>query len=115
MRADVLHRFHVDQVASEAMCTCSAAQQRRPVVPGHVRCADHVVAVQGGDRDEGEVPDVELAANAVNSAAIPERGLVVADQVHLVHREHQVGHPEQGGEEGVAPALLVSPLRASTR
>jgi hypothetical protein len=51
----------------------------------------------------------------VNSAAIPERGLVVADQVHLVHREHQVGHPEQGGEEGVAPALLVSPLRASTR
>ena len=94
------------------MHVLQVAQQRRPVVPGHVLAAlDHVVAVQGGDRDEGQVPDVELGGERGELGGdLLEHALVVADQVHLVHRQHQVRHPQQGGEEGVAPALLGQPV-----
>src|SRR6202012_2709346 len=87
-------------------------QQRRAVVPGHVRASlDDVVAVQRGDRDEREVGDVELGRELGELAAdLLEDLLVVADQVHLVHREHQVRHAEQRGQEGVPPRLLVQPV-----
>ena len=41
--------------------------------------------------------------------------LGVAHQVHLVDGKHQVGDLQQRGEEGVPAALLLHPLRASTR
>jgi hypothetical protein len=37
------------------------------------------------------------------SADVLEDLLVVADQVHLVDREHQVRHAEQRGQESVPP------------
>jgi len=56
-------------------------------------------------------PISSFAANAANSSLIRlEYGLVVVDQVHLVHREHQVWHPQQRGQEGVPPALLGQPV-----
>ncbi len=36
------------------------------------------------------------------------------DEVHLVDAQHDVRHLQQRGEEGVPPALLDEPLRAST-
>ena len=52
-------------------------------------------------------PISSFVANAANSALISfERGRLVADKIHLVDREHQVRHPQQGGQEGVPAALL---------
>ena len=49
------------------------AEQRLPVEPGHVgRALDDVVALQGRDRDEVEVGDLELGG---------EGGELVADLV----------------------------------
>ena len=45
-----------------------------------------------------------------------EPRLIVADQVHLVDREHDVADAEQMGEDGCAAGSAVStPLRASIR
>ena len=50
-------------------------------------------------------------AKALNSSRIcVEHGLVVADEVHLVDAQHEVGDPQQRGQEGVAPGLLDDPL-----
>ena len=48
-----------------------------------------------------------LVANAVNSAVDPVvDGLVVVDEVHLVDREDDVGHPQQREDDGVPAGLL---------
>ena len=84
------------------------AEQRLPVEPGHVgRALDHVVALQGRDRHEAEVGDLQLGGEGGELLAdlVVDR-LVVVDQVHFVDAEHQVGHPQQRGEQGVAAGLF---------
>ena len=99
----------VDEVAIGGdVHVLEVVEQRRALVPGHLRRApDDVVAVQRRDGDEGQVgglqprrPGGELAHDLV------EGDLVVVDEIHLVDADHQVGNPQQGGEEGVAAALL---------
>ena len=41
--------------------------------------------------------------------------LLVADQVHLVDRQHDVADAEQRDEIAVAPVCVSTPLRASIR
>ena len=92
-------------------------QQRRPVVPRHVgRPVHHVVAVQRGHRDEGQVARSSSRAGEGGELLADARRTppAVVDQVHLVHREHHVRHPQQRGQERVPPRLLGEPLRAST-
>src|SRR5262249_59208179 len=104
---------HVDQVAGGGdVHVLQVVQQRGAVVPAHVgRPLDHVVAVQRGDRDEGQVGDLQLGGERGELLDDPlEHGGIVADQVHLVDREDQVRHPQQRGQEGVPPALLGQPV-----
>ncbi len=59
------------------------------------------------DRDEREVTHVELGgelAELVLDAL--EHALVVVDEVHLVHAQHEVRHAEQRREERVPARLL---------
>src|SRR5262249_28425 len=115
VRADhVLHREpHVDQVPVRGYVhVLQVVQQGRAVVPAHVRRPlDHVVPVQRRDRREGQVGDLQLGGERGELLGDPlEHVEVVADQVHLVDREDQVRHPQQGGQEGVPPALLGEPV-----
>ena len=46
-------------------------------------------------------------AKALNSSRMRvEDGLVVVDEVHLVDAHQEVRHPQQRGQEGMAPGLL---------
>ena len=81
----VLHREpHVDQVAVGGdVHVLQVVQQRRPLVPRAVRRAgDDVVAVQRGDRDDGEVGRVELGR---------ERGELVGDRLEDLLRTSRPG------------------------
>jgi hypothetical protein len=70
-----------------------------------------VVALERRDRDDLQVGDVELGRERGELPEdLVEDLLVVVDQVHLVHREHQVGHPQQGQDHGVSAGLLGQPL-----
>ncbi len=83
-------------------------EQRGPLVPGHpLRALDHVVAVQRGDRDEGDVVDVELGrpARELGADAV-EHLLVEGDQVHLVHAHDEVRDAQERGDERVPARLL---------
>jgi hypothetical protein len=83
-------------------------QQRRPLVPAHLRRAvDDVVAVQRRDRNERDIRDVELGDDLAEVAC--DRvvdGLVELDQVHLVHADHQVADADQRGDVRVTARLL---------
>ena len=78
-------------------------EQGRPVVPGHARGAgDDVVLVQRGDRDDGEVGRLQLRGERGELVGdLLEDVLGEVDQVHLVHAQDQVRHPQQGAQEGV--------------
>jgi hypothetical protein len=84
--------------------------QRRPVIPGHPLGAfEHIVAVQGRDRDRGEgIALFEQAAQGVAGGV--ERSGLEADQIHLVHHQHEIAHPQQPGDHHVAAALDGRPL-----
>jgi hypothetical protein len=106
----ILHREpDVDQVpVGGDVHVLQVVQQRRAVVPGHARRPlDHVVAMQRGHRDEGQVADFQLhrEGRELLGYAFKHRGVVV-DEVHLVDGQHQVRDPQHGGEERVPPALL---------
>ena len=76
----------------------------------HGMLADRVTTLspcERRDRDEGDVGDVEPAGEGGELGAdAVEDLLVVVDEVHLVDAHEQVGHPQQRGQEGVAPGLL---------
>ena len=99
----------VDEVAVRRdVHLLEVVEERRPVVPGHVGgTVDDVVAVQRRDGDEGEVRDVE-PARPVDELLLDlfEHRLLVVDEVHLVHAQHEVRDPQQRRDEGVALRLL---------
>ena len=87
-------------------------EQRRGAVPLHlVRATHHVVAVERGDRDEGDVGDLQ-ARDPVGHLLedLVEDGLLVVDEVHLVDAHHEMGDAQQRGDVGVAAGLLRDPL-----
>ena len=101
------------RLRSSAMWTVSrCSSSGSPVVPRHaLRPVDHVVALQGRHRDEGDVGHLEQAGEGgevVDDG--PEPLLVPVDEVHLVHGHDQVGDAQQGGDEGVAAGLLQQAL-----
>src|SRR5581483_2807602 len=110
----VLHgEPHVDQVpVGRDVYVLQVVQQRRAVVPGHRGGPlHHVVAVQRRDRHERQVPDVQAGGEGRELGGYPlEHGLRVVDQVHLVHGQHHVRHPQQRGQERVPPGLLGEPV-----
>ena len=68
--------------------------------------SQHVVALQRRQRDAGDVRDAELRGQrAVSVDDRVERRLVVADQVHLVHRQQHVADAEQRHDVAVAARL----------
>src|SRR3546814_1769444 len=81
--------------------------QRRPLVPGRVgRRRGDIVALEPRNRDRGEIRDADLARKgAVSEGNSVENAFVVADEVHLVHREHDMPDTEQMREEAVAARL----------
>ncbi len=83
-------------------------QQRGALVPRRVgRVFGHVVAVQSGDRDEHEVVDVELARELGELVAdLVEARLLVLDEVHLVHAQHEVLHLQERRDHRVTARLL---------
>ena len=66
-----------------------------------------VVALEPRNRDCGEAfdPDFRSESGVIGDNRIEGR-LIVADQVHLVHRQHQMPDAEQVDEVGMAPCLL---------
>ena len=68
---------------------------------------DDVVAVQRGDRDDGQVGRFELGREVGELVGdLVEDLLRVVDQVHLVDAQHQVRHPQQRAQERVPARLL---------
>ncbi len=82
-------------------------EQGRPAVPGRARARrDDIVALAGGERDghqrlEAERPG-ELGEFVAN---VDEALLVEADEIDLVHRQHDVADAEQRDDVGVAAGL----------
>ncbi len=104
---------HVDEVAVRGdVDLLEVAQQEKAVVPVHVLAGvDHVVAVQGRDRHEGQVVDLQAGGEVGELALnLSEAVLVPVHQVDLVHGHDEVGNAQQGGDEGVAPGLLEEAL-----
>ena len=81
--------------------------QRGAVIPGRVgRPRRHVVAAKAGKGDCGERLDPDaLGERGVIGDDLLEPGAVVADQIHLVHRQHDVADADQVGEIRMAPRL----------
>jgi len=83
-------------------------EQRGTGVPGRVRRRVHdVVAVEGAQRDELHVFDVQTRQEALEGLAnFVEAGLGPADQVHLVDGDHQVRNAQQRCDVGVTAGLF---------
>ena len=83
------------------------AKQRRSAIPRHRRTRPHdVVAVQGRDGNGRDVPQAELPGH--RRVALDDRGeavFAVADQVHLVDREHDAADAHQR-HDGAVPESL---------
>ena len=81
--------------------------QRRPVVPGRaVARVNDVVAAQAGDRNRRDVGQPDAGGEpAVVVVDLPVRGLVVADEVHLVDRQDHLADPDQRHQVAVAAGL----------
>ena len=82
-------------------------EQRRSVVPGHRGGGvDDVGAGQARQRDGGDPVDADRAREvAIVGDDRVEGRLVVADEVHLVHREHDVADADELDEVAVAAGL----------
>ena len=81
-------------------------EQRGAVVPGRVlRPVHDVVAVLGGDRDDGEVGAAELFGQLGVGLDLFERGLGEVDQVDLVDRRNEVFDAEEFRDPGVTAGL----------
>src|SRR3546814_8041381 len=91
--------------------------QRRPLVPGRVgRRRGDIVALEPRNRDRGEIRDADLARKgAVSEGNAVENAFVVADEVHLVHREHDMPDTEQMREEAVRSDEHTSELQSLMR
>ena len=87
-------------------------QQGRPLVPGGVAAAfQDVVAVQGGDRDGGDLIEAEAGGEGLVVVANGREALgAVVDQVHLVDRQHHMADADQRDQVAVAPGLGQDPL-----
>ena len=106
---DPLHReAQLARHAGGQLQRLEVLEQRRAGVPAQpLRALDHVVAVQRAHRQrpDGAEPDprreqVEVGHDAVEDLLRP------VDEIHLVDREDDVTHAEQGGDRGVAARLL---------
>ena len=82
-------------------------QQRRPGVPGRVRRSlEQVVALQRRQRDCLHLADAQLRGQrAIALRDRLEHRLVVADQVHLVHRQHHLAQAQQRDDVTVPAGL----------
>ena len=96
------------RLSSLAVHGLEVVQQRRPLVPRHVRRAvDDVVAVERRDRDERHVVEVEAGGELGELVAdLLEAVSVVVDEVHLVDADDEVGHAEQRHQQAVPAGLL---------
>ncbi len=115
LRTDhVLHReTRVDQIAIRRdVHLLEMVQQRRPVVPGHVLGpGNDVVPQQRRDRNERQVVDVQFDRELSEFFLdLLEPFLRPAHQVHFVHTQHEVGYPQESGQEGVPPRLFEHPF-----
>ncbi len=83
-------------------------EEGRSVVPRHLGGAgDDVVAVQRRDRDDREVRRLQLGREGGELVRDRlEDVLGPVDQVHLVHTQDEVRHPQERAEERVPPGLL---------
>ena len=81
--------------------------QARAAIPGRGGAGrHHIVALQAGDRDRDPVVDADaVGEQPIVGANRLERRLVVVDQVHLGHRQHEVADAEQMREVAVPPGL----------
>jgi hypothetical protein len=88
----------VDEVAVRGhVHVLEVVEQRRALVPGHVRRAvDHVVAFERADRDQRDVGDLEAGGERADLVLdLLEALAAVVDEVHLVDAHHEVGDPQQ--------------------
>jgi len=83
-------------------------QQTRAVVPGGaVRPCHDVVAAQGRYRQRGDLGRSQPFGHFADLGGHPPiGGLVVVQQVDLVHRDDHLRHPQQGCDGEVAAGLL---------
>jgi hypothetical protein len=87
-------------------------EKTRPVVPGRACAArDHVVAKARREWDRAHRAEPKAGDHGfVVGADCLEAHLVEADEVDLVHRQHDMADTEQRGDEGVAPRLRQHPV-----
>ncbi len=87
------------------------AQQRMALIPRHVLApVDDVVTGECAHREERDVPESDLRRELLELGAdLLEAGFGVADEVHLVHTDHEVRDPEQGGEKRMPAGLFDHP------
>ena len=67
-------------------------QQRRPFVPRRtVALLHHIVAIQSGQRDAGDIRDIQRSDKLlIIGNDLVENILVEINQVHLVDRQHHM-------------------------
>ncbi len=101
-----LHR-HPERLAGDVaidLDRLEKLEQRHPVEPRRPLAArDHVVAVQGADRNRMQVGVRQNPIELVDD--VLEHRAIEVHQVHLVDREHVVVDAEQPGNLRVAPRL----------
>jgi len=82
-------------------------QQGFAGVPRHVGAGrNHVIANNGGNRDGDHRQAAELCGEGGETGRNRvEDGLIVADQIHLVHRQHHLANAKHCCDRRVAPGL----------
>src|SRR5262245_62874269 len=83
------------------------SEQRRPVVPVHMRAGtDHVIALQRGNRYRGDVLEAERCSEVGELLGDRlEAYSVEIDEIHLVDSERELLDAEQRKDAGVASRL----------
>ena len=84
------------------------AEQSRALIPGCVgRGIDDVVAVQGADRDEFHILDIQARQKLLKLFAdLDEAFFAPAHEVHLIDRDDEMRDAQERGDATVAAALL---------
>ena len=112
VRIGPIHPLHRQAKGAEALVPLhrhrlKMGQQGRASMPGHgLAGAGDVVPLQRGDGDGDDVQIPQLGGKApIGALNVGEDGLLVAHQVHLVDRQHEVADAEQRRDVAVPPGL----------
>ena len=111
---DVLHRqAHIGQISVGGdLDAVEDRHERRARIPAERRAPlDHIVALQGRDRDETRIGPIQPGREIQIIGLDPiEDPLLIADQVHLVDRHDDMPDAKQGGDHAVPPGLCLHPV-----